>query len=81
MIHHIIDLNSHFKFRSCKLGINAVKMSPFNVLCLFLQFSDKNLAFVSTVVAHEMGHNLGMNHDTASCACNGKSCIMSGGAR
>lgn len=43
-------------------------------------FSDKNLAFVSTVVAHEMGHNLGMNHDTASCVCNGKSCIMSGGA-
>lgn len=47
----------------------------------FLQFSDNNLAFVSTVVAHEMGHNLGMNHDSANCACNGKSCIMSGGAR
>uniref|UniRef100_A0A3B4EV69 Disintegrin and metalloproteinase domain-containing protein 9-like n=1 Tax=Pundamilia nyererei TaxID=303518 RepID=A0A3B4EV69_9CICH len=44
-------------------------------------FSNNNLAFVSTVVAHEMGHNLGMNHDSANCACNGKSCIMSGGAR
>uniref|UniRef100_A0A3B4EWL0 Disintegrin and metalloproteinase domain-containing protein 9-like n=1 Tax=Pundamilia nyererei TaxID=303518 RepID=A0A3B4EWL0_9CICH len=43
-------------------------------------FSNNNLAFVSTVVAHEMGHNLGMNHDSANCACNGKSCIMSGGA-
>uniref|UniRef100_A0A3B4EVX6 Disintegrin and metalloproteinase domain-containing protein 9-like n=1 Tax=Pundamilia nyererei TaxID=303518 RepID=A0A3B4EVX6_9CICH len=38
-------------------------------------FSNNNLAFVSTVVAHEMGHNLGMNHDSANCACNGKSCI------
>ncbi|XP_035763694.1 disintegrin and metalloproteinase domain-containing protein 9-like [Neolamprologus brichardi] len=43
-------------------------------------FSGNNLAFVSTVVAHEMGHNLGMNHDAVNCACNGKSCIMSGGA-
>nr|XP_004561398.2 disintegrin and metalloproteinase domain-containing protein 9-like [Maylandia zebra] len=43
-------------------------------------FSDNNLAFVSTVVAHEMGHNLGMNHDTVNCLCNGTSCIMSGSA-
>uniref|UniRef100_A0A3P9AVI3 ADAM metallopeptidase domain 9b n=1 Tax=Maylandia zebra TaxID=106582 RepID=A0A3P9AVI3_9CICH len=54
---------------------------PASVSCLqSVCFSDNNLAFVSTVVAHEMGHNLGMNHDTVNCLCNGTSCIMSGSA-
>lgn len=43
-------------------------------------FSDSNLAFFSTILAHEMGHNLGMGHDDSRCNCNGKSCIMSAGA-
>ncbi|KAJ3607586.1 hypothetical protein NHX12_024637 [Muraenolepis orangiensis] len=40
----------------------------------------QSLAFISTVVAHELGHNLGMNHDSALCQCDGPSCIMSAGA-
>ncbi|KAG7228032.1 hypothetical protein INR49_005654 [Caranx melampygus] len=43
-------------------------------------FDADNVPFVSTVVAHEMGHNLGMNHDSAGCTCTEGSCIMSGGA-
>uniref|UniRef100_A0A3Q0QTG9 ADAM metallopeptidase domain 9b n=1 Tax=Amphilophus citrinellus TaxID=61819 RepID=A0A3Q0QTG9_AMPCI len=43
-------------------------------------FNGNGLAFASTVVAHELGHNLGMNHDRSGCNCNGQSCIMSAGA-
>ncbi|XP_074476040.1 disintegrin and metalloproteinase domain-containing protein 9 [Sebastes fasciatus] len=43
-------------------------------------FSGDNLPYVSTVVAHEMGHNLGMNHDAAGCSCSEDSCIMAASA-
>uniref|UniRef100_A0A4W4HK02 ADAM metallopeptidase domain 28 n=1 Tax=Electrophorus electricus TaxID=8005 RepID=A0A4W4HK02_ELEEL len=31
---------------------------------------------VGATLSHEMGHNLGMNHDTSSCTCTDNSCIM-----
>ncbi|XP_031699270.1 disintegrin and metalloproteinase domain-containing protein 9 [Anarrhichthys ocellatus] len=40
-------------------------------------FREDNLLSVSTVVAHEMGHNLGMNHDRNGCSCNANICFMS----
>ncbi|KAM9336916.1 disintegrin and metalloproteinase domain-containing protein 9 [Symphorus nematophorus] len=39
-------------------------------------YSDNSLPYASLIVAHEMGHNLGMNHDDTRCNCNGGSCIM-----
>ncbi|XP_044033961.1 disintegrin and metalloproteinase domain-containing protein 9 isoform X2 [Siniperca chuatsi] len=38
------------------------------------------LPYVSAVVAHEMGHNLGMNHDDSRCKCDRQSCIMAASA-
>uniref|UniRef100_A0A671W5N3 ADAM metallopeptidase domain 28 n=1 Tax=Sparus aurata TaxID=8175 RepID=A0A671W5N3_SPAAU len=38
--------------------------------------NDRSIA-VGATLAHEMGHNLGMDHDDSSrCACSGDSCIM-----
>ncbi|XP_066509194.1 zinc metalloproteinase-disintegrin-like protein H3 [Hoplias malabaricus] len=31
---------------------------------------------VGATLSHEMGHNLGMNHDTSSCFCPDSTCIM-----
>ncbi|XP_053319580.1 zinc metalloproteinase-disintegrin-like batroxstatin-2 isoform X2 [Spea bombifrons] len=31
---------------------------------------------VGATLAHEMGHNIGMNHDDGSCTCSARSCIM-----
>ncbi|KAI4871920.1 hypothetical protein NFI96_021139, partial [Prochilodus magdalenae] len=39
-------------------------------------YSNNGLQYFSTILAHEMGHNLGMNHDDTSCQCNRGSCIM-----
>lgn len=43
-------------------------------------FDSDNLQYFSTVVAHELGHNLGMNHDNTKCSCN-TACIMDAAAK
>ncbi|XP_008159918.2 disintegrin and metalloproteinase domain-containing protein 30-like [Eptesicus fuscus] len=41
---------------------------------------DKNLLLPATWTAHEIGHSVGMEHDTQYCQCRGKhSCIMGTG--
>ncbi|KAL1773228.1 disintegrin and metalloproteinase domain-containing protein 26A-like [Sigmodon hispidus] len=39
----------------------------------FMTDSTKDMAFI---IAHEMGHNLGMDHDKKYCTCGFRSCIM-----
>ncbi|KAG7332024.1 hypothetical protein KOW79_003858 [Hemibagrus wyckioides] len=45
-------------------------------------FTNKNVASFASIVAHELGHNLGMNHDDDGrvCRCDVANCIMNSGA-
>uniref|UniRef100_UPI00398F340D disintegrin and metalloproteinase domain-containing protein 9-like isoform X1 n=2 Tax=Pristiophorus japonicus TaxID=55135 RepID=UPI00398F340D len=41
----------------------------------------QNILYFASIVAHELGHNLGMNHDNdRNCRCDAKACIMNAGA-
>ncbi|XP_078095508.1 disintegrin and metalloproteinase domain-containing protein 9-like isoform X2 [Mustelus asterias] len=41
----------------------------------------QNILYFASIVAHELGHNLGMNHDNdRKCNCEAKACIMNAGA-
>lgn len=44
-------------------------------------FQNKNVPLFASIVAHELGHNLGMNHDDGrTCLCPSGACIMNSGA-
>ncbi|XP_068617002.1 disintegrin and metalloproteinase domain-containing protein 9 [Brachionichthys hirsutus] len=42
-------------------------------------FTSSNVPAVASIVAHELGHNLGMNHDDGR-SCNCDACVMNSGA-
>ncbi|XP_044053408.1 disintegrin and metalloproteinase domain-containing protein 9 isoform X1 [Siniperca chuatsi] len=44
-------------------------------------FANNNVPSFASIVAHELGHNLGMNHDDGrTCTCGAPACIMNSGA-
>lgn len=47
----------------------------------FFQDHNNNAIGVASTIAHEMGHNLGLSHDTENCVCGSlttkRGCIMS----
>ncbi|XP_039242576.1 disintegrin and metalloproteinase domain-containing protein 28 [Pipra filicauda] len=63
-------------------NIQADKTPAFlaEVLRLLRVCGDKdhsgNVIAVGATLAHELGHNLGMSHDTRACACGDSVCIM-----
>lgn len=51
-------------------------VSNIPVLCHVSQDHNAQTTAVGATLAHEMGHNLGMSHDSTSCTCASDSCIM-----
>nr|CAA55565.1 metalloprotease [Echis pyramidum leakeyi] len=60
------------------LGIARMRgmCSPSNSVGVIQDYC-KNYLLVAITMAHELGHNLGMDHDNGNCNCPDTSCIMS----
>ncbi|KAM5178668.1 disintegrin and metalloproteinase domain-containing protein 20-like isoform 2-T2 [Callospermophilus lateralis] len=61
-------------FKQGSAYVKGICRSPFNSGALV--FADNNLYIFAMIVTHELGHNLGMVHDTQGCTCGLASCIM-----
>ncbi|XP_050003222.1 disintegrin and metalloproteinase domain-containing protein 26A-like [Alexandromys fortis] len=58
------------------LGLAYVGTVCTSYNCAVNSFMSDTITDLSFIIAHEMGHNLGMNHDEKYCTCGLSNCIM-----
>ncbi|XP_034376728.1 disintegrin and metalloproteinase domain-containing protein 26A-like [Arvicanthis niloticus] len=58
------------------LGLAHVAAVCTSYNCAVNSFMSDSMSDIAFIVAHEMGHNLGMLHDVSGCTCNLENCIM-----
>ncbi|XP_051496860.1 disintegrin and metalloproteinase domain-containing protein 28 [Apus apus] len=71
------QLITGYDFEGTTIGLAFVKTICSDSLSAgIIQDHNRNEIAVAATMAHEMGHNLGMNHDTDACTCSDRVCIM-----
>ncbi|CAJ1068776.1 disintegrin and metalloproteinase domain-containing protein 28 isoform X2 [Xyrichtys novacula] len=75
--HDVAHLISGIDFEGATVGLAYIgTLCSSHSVGVVQDHSDRAIA-VGATLAHEMGHNLGMDHDdSSSCSCSGDSCIM-----
>nr|Q10749.3 RecName: Full=Snake venom metalloproteinase-disintegrin-like mocarhagin; Short=MOC; Short=Mocarhagin-1; Short=SVMP; AltName: Full=Zinc metalloproteinase mocarhagin; Flags: Precursor [Naja mossambica]AAM51550.1 mocarhagin 1 [Naja mossambica] len=68
--------STEFNGTTTGLGYIGSLCSPKKSVAV-VQDHSKSTSMVAITMAHQMGHNLGMNDDRASCTCGSNKCIMS----
>ncbi|NXM36833.1 ADA28 protein, partial [Oxyruncus cristatus] len=64
-------------FEGTTIGLAFLKSICSNLYSAgIIQDHSRNEIAVAATMAHEMGHNLGMSHDTEACSCSDDICIM-----
>lgn len=78
---HLDSMNSNSYYTE-RLNNSHHEQALFNSSFVTCQDHNDQAIAVGATLAHEMGHNLGMDHDDSSaCACAGDSCIMAAALR
>ncbi|XP_069774063.1 snake venom metalloproteinase-disintegrin-like mocarhagin isoform X2 [Narcine bancroftii] len=75
--HDNIQFITNVDFHGDTIGLAQVSAMCTDNSGAINQDHTSNVHGVASTMAHEMGHNLGMDHDNQGCLCNSKSCIMS----
>uniref|UniRef100_A0A1L8D5Z3 BATXSVMPII4 n=1 Tax=Bothrops atrox TaxID=8725 RepID=A0A1L8D5Z3_BOTAT len=75
--HDNAQLLTVIDFDGSTLGLTrmATMCDPYGSVAMIKYHGTTNLR-MAVIMAHEMGHNLGMKHDEKYCTCNAYSCIM-----
>uniref|UniRef100_A0A8B9FQ88 ADAM metallopeptidase domain 28 n=1 Tax=Amazona collaria TaxID=241587 RepID=A0A8B9FQ88_9PSIT len=66
-----------YDFEGTTIGLAFLKSICSDIYSAgIIQDHNRNEIAVAATMAHEMGHNLGMSHDTKACTCSAEVCIM-----
>ncbi|XP_026107229.1 zinc metalloproteinase-disintegrin-like batroxstatin-1 [Carassius auratus] len=74
--HDNAQLLSAIDFDGATVGLAYIGTLCGGLSTGIVQDHNSNAIAVGATMAHEMGHNLGMSHDSSSCVCSDGTCIM-----